>query len=225
MDSSKNSSPLLRTSDFRFSSLDKREMVVASVNAALLLMVGICGLKFIQLILTKELKSIAFVGILTAAAFIYSIIFASASVYGIEKQFRVPNITNIIRLMSVLYSFGVCIAYGIVIWKLSERDYGRTRYFQYIAILAVSFVAARLYAQIPRKQDIWVLGALIIIMNLVHATSMIFQYVAYDELAAVTNIIIAPESPKTIIYFFQDLIILLGMAGAAIYTLVGSWKV
>ena len=192
-----------------------REFVILLINGLLLLWVAICtGKLLLELLLPTPdagISALFIPVILTVTAYLYSIIAAKVSVHAFEKHDEITNITQILRFYSIVYYFAFCLIYLVAIIKLAERDYNFSRYIQYIAILLVCFVAVRIFATIPKIQDVWILAVLIITTNLLHIVSMVFQYIFLEV--------------NQFTYFLQDLVILLGMAFLAIYTLFGKWKV
>jgi hypothetical protein len=216
MTDSENPSPILRRSRFQFFPWQNRDFILLLVNGMLLLFVMVCSGKLIFEMLLGSMEAdnnelwIALV--LTAIAYIYSILLGYGSVRVFEKEDGITNITQILRFYAAIYSFGFCVIYWIAILKLAEHDYALfPRYVQYIAILIVCYIAVRAYASIPKTQDVWLLAAFIFIANMVHAASLVYQYIftGFNELN----------------YFFQDIAVLIGMALLAVYTLFGSWKV
>ena len=191
-----------------------RDFIILLVNGMLLLVVLICSGKLIfEMLLGSNDRSGLWIAIiLTAVAYIYSILLGYGSVRTFEKSKKITNITQILRFYAVIYFVGFCVIYWIVILKLAERDYNLIpRYFQYVVVLGICFTAVRIIASIPRKQDIWILSALIFITNLIHISSIVFQYIF--------------QGNNQLNYFLQDVVVLLGMAIVAIYTLFGHWKV
>lgn len=216
MTNSEKPSPVLRRSRFYFSPWQNKDFVILLVNGMLLLFVVVCSGKLIfEMLLgsTMDDKDELWIAlVLTAIAYIYSILLGYGSVRAFEKADGITNITQILRFYAAIYFFGFCVIYWIAILKLAERDYQLfPRYVQYIAILIVCFIAVRVYASIPKSQDVWLLAAFIFCANMVHAASLVYQYIfmGYHEMN----------------YFFQDIAVLIGMALLAIFTLFGSWKV
>jgi hypothetical protein len=216
MTTSENPSPVLRRSKFHFDPWRNKDFVIALVNGMLLLFVVICSGKLVfEMLLggnSNDRDELWMAIVLTAVAYIYSILFGFGSVRAFEKEEKITNITQILRFYAVIYFAGFCTIYFIVVLKLAERDYALfPRYFQYIVILAVCYIAVRIFATIPRAQDVWLLAAFIFILNMVHASSLVYQYIFGSNLH--------------LKYFFMDVAILAGMAIVAIITLFGSWKV
>jgi hypothetical protein len=189
--------------------------VILLVNGILLLLVAICIGKLVLELLRRSPNSdrtdLLISVILTVTAYIYSIVVAKGSVRAFEKNGEITNITQILRLYSIVYYLGFCLVYWIVIIKLAERDYLLLSYFLYIVILSVCFIAVRVFATTPKIQDVWILAVLIIVTNLLHAVSIVFQYIFLEA--------------SQFWYFLQDLGVLIGMAVLALYTLFGNWKV
>jgi hypothetical protein len=216
MTNSEQPSPTLRRSRFHFFPWQNQDFVILLVNGMLLLFVVVCSGKLIfEMLLgsTIDDKDELWIAlVLTAIAYIYSISLGYGSVRLFEKESGITNITQILRFYAVVYFFGYCVIYWIAILKLAERDYELfPRYVQYILILIVCYIAVRVYASIPKTQDVWLLAACIFCANLVHAASLVYQYIfmGYHQMN----------------YFFQDIAVLIGMALLGIYTLFGSWKV
>lgn len=216
MTTSEKPSPILRKSRFHFYPWQGKDFIILLVNGMLLLFVVVCSGKLIfEMLLgsTIEDKNELWIAlILTAIAYIYSILLGYGSVRIFEKADGITNITQILRFYATIYFFGFCVIYWIAILKLAERDYALfPRYVQYIAILIVCYIAVRVFATIPKTQDVWILAACIFVTNLVHASSIVYQYIfmGYHDMS----------------YFFQDVAVLILMALIAIYTLFGSWKV
>jgi hypothetical protein len=217
MTQSEKSNPLLRTSGFHIYPWKDRDFIILLVNGMLLLLVVICSAKLIFEMLLGNVKNVDdrnelwIALILTVIAYAYSILLAIGSVRSFEKSGKITNITQILRFYAVIYFFGLGVIYWVVILKLAERDYRPTRYVQYIIILIICYLAVRIFSAIPRTQDVWLLAAVIFITNLIHACSIVFQYIF--------------EGGHDFSYFFQDLGVLVIMALIAIYTLFGNWKV
>jgi hypothetical protein len=193
-----------------------RDFIVLLVNGGLLLVVLICSGNLVFKMLglggaSSDKNQLWIAIVLTAIAYIYSILLGYGSVRLFEKSKTITNITQILRFYAVIYFVGFCVIYWIVILKLAERDYELTRYFQYIIILALCFIAVRVFASIPKTQDVWVLSALIFITNLIHISSIVFQYIF--------------QGSTDLNYFLQDIAVLVGIAIVALYTLFGKWKV
>jgi hypothetical protein len=216
MTNSEKPSPILRRSRFHFFPWQNQDFVILLVNGMLLLFVVVCSGKLIfEMLLgsTAEDNNELWIALaLTAIAYIYSILLGYGSVRVFEKADGITNITQILRFYAAIYFFGFCVIYWIAILKLSEQDYQLfPRYVQYIAILIACYIAVRVYASIPKTQDVWLLAAFIFSANMVHAASLVYQYIfmGYHKMN----------------YFFQDIAVLIGMALLAIFTLFGSWKV
>lgn len=210
--------PVLRRSKFQIDPWDGKDFVVLLVNGMLLLFVVVCSGKLVfEMLLgnTIDDKNELWIAIaLTGIAYIYSFLFGFGSVRVFEKDDGVTNITQFMRFYAVIYFIGFGVTYWVVILKLAERDYireGSHRFLQYIIILIVSYIAVRLIATIPKTQDVWLLAAVIFISNLIHITSIVFQYIF--------------AGANDFAYFFRDIGVLAGMAILAIFTLFGSWKV
>ena len=218
MNSSNKAGIVLRTYPLRFSPFDIKDIAIFLINGGSLVFVAACGGKIIFELLSES-TSIVFNSdefwiliILTSLVYLYSLAVAQASVKAFEKRNSITNITQILRFLSVGYYLGVCIIYLVIVKKLGERDYDLYwRYFQYIVVLIICFLAARLYAHIPKAQDVWVLALMIMSINLFHLSYIVYQYVI--------------DGANQYDYFFQDIFVLIGMAFAGIYTMVGSWRV
>ena len=216
MTNSEKSSRILQKSGFQIGPWRDRDFIILLVNGMLLLFVVICSGKLVFEMLvgsTIDDKDELWIAIvLTGIAYIYSILLGYGSVRAFEKSEKITNITQILRFYAVIYFVGMCVIYWITILKLAERDYNLfPRYFQYIIILAICYIAVRVFASIPKTQDIWILATLIFITNLIHVSSIVYQYIF--------------QSNDQLNYFFQDIAVLVGMAILAIYTLFGKWKV
>ena len=210
-----NQSGTVKQARFQIFPWEDRDFIVLLVNGVLLLVVLVCSGKLIfeMLLGSSDNRNELWIAIvLTGVAYIYSILLGYGSVRIFEKSRKITNITQILRFYAVIYFVGFCVVYWIVILKLAERDYALIpRYFQYIIILAICFIAVRVFASIPKTQDVWVLAVLIFITNLIHIISIVFQYIFQDN--------------AQLSYFLQDVAVLVGMALLAIYTLFGRWKV
>lgn len=216
MSTSENQSPVLRSNKFKIGPWDGKDFVVLLVNGALLLFIVVCSGKLVieMLLGSMDKKDELWITIiLTGIAYLYSFLFGYGSVKVFEKGDEITNITQFLRFYAFIYFCGFGVIYWVVILKLAERDYIREdshRYLQYIVILALCYIAVRMIAIIPKAQDVWLLAAVIFISNLVHTASIIYQYIF--------------SGANDFSYFIRDLLVLILMALAAVFTLFGSWK-
>jgi len=197
--------PPMRLTKFQefFSDWNFKDIAVAAMNFALLLILAVCGITVVQAIRSGEyaLNDLIYIGIIAVLAYVYHYGFAFVSVKFVEK--KTGNISKIVRLASILYYVGTCFMYFFVIGRMgSDID----RFFIYITTLILCIAASFAFGQLLKNGDVF-FGALSMLgFNVIHLAFMASQY-------AMRN------SNYDVQYFLANLVILLGVAFTYIYIL------
>jgi hypothetical protein len=179
MSQDQGGSRFIQIEPIEFTRFSINDAIASVLNGFALIVVAICGGVLLIALLGNNLQTIDPGDlwskiILAGVAFLYNYLFAYVSVRMLERG--IGNITHLIRVNAMGYFLGTGLVYAIVIYKLTEQDYGLPRYGQYVTTLLGCFVASILIGRLSQYQDIRIYALGVIVLNLFHLTSIALQY-------------------------------------------------